>query len=83
VIASSSEYAAKLSTPGALGGTELFRTAMPDLAGSQFAFYANVRRAAELGDAPPNSPETPVQAVGFTAGTGAGTATVHLRVVVG
>ncbi len=83
VIASSSGYADRLASPGTLGSTELFRTALPDLAGSQFAFFANVRRAAELSDSPPDSPEAQVRAVGVTVGTGAGTATVHARVVVG
>jgi len=81
VIANSEGYADKLATAGTLGDSDLFRAAMPDLEGSQFAFYLDTSHLSALTDAPA-ARDSGLRAVGFTLGTQADAAIGHIRVVV-
>jgi hypothetical protein len=83
VIADSSDYADKLATRGTLGNTEPFRTALPDLNVAQFAFYLDGKRLSEIAGRSPSGPAASFRALGFTAAWQGGTASMHLRLVVG
>jgi hypothetical protein len=82
VITNSEGYADKLATAGTLGDSELFRAALPDLEGSQFALYLDMDHLSTLVDDPAPR-DSGVRAAGLTASTQADTATARIRVVVG
>ncbi len=83
VLASSPDYADRLAAPGTLGDSELFRATLPDLDRAQVALYADTRRLTELTGSSRSGPTDSIRSFGFTAGSRADTATVHLRMVVG
>jgi len=82
VFASSADYAGKLAAAGGLGNSDLFKAAMPELAGSQFAMYVDVRKSGQLGGGDLSGPGTELRAFGLTASTSGDASTLHLRLVV-
>jgi hypothetical protein len=82
VLASSSDYADKLTGAGGLGNSDLFRAALPDLDGAQFVIYVDLQRVAKLADEPVSAGRSELRAFGMTTSTQGDISTVHLRLVV-
>ncbi|MEN3361382.1 MAG: hypothetical protein V7637_5364 [Mycobacteriales bacterium] len=82
VFASSPDYASKLAGNGGLGNSDLFKSAMPELAGAQFAVYVDVHGVGQLGGGNLSGPGAQLRAFGLTATTQGSDSTVHLRLVV-
>lgn len=83
VLASSAQYADKLTASGALGESEQFKAALPDLDKAQVAVYVDIRRAAELAAEPLPDSTRALRSFGITATSSGDSSTVRMRLVVG
>lgn len=83
VLANSAGYADQLAGSGGLGGTPLFRAALPELDGAQLAGYVDLQRTADLGGAPLPESERAARAIGLTYAAQGDQITMHVRMVVG
>ena len=83
VLASSAEYADKLTASGTLGESEQFKAALPDLDNAQVAVYLDIRRAAELAGEPLPDSARALRSFGLTGTSSGDSSTVRMRLVVG
>ena len=83
VMASTSDYADKLTGAGNLGDQASFTSALPDLDGAQFVVWADVQKFADVSGEELPAEAKALRAFGLTASSSGDTSTLHARLVVG